>query len=100
MEACIHVYPMRMIPVNSRGLLYNRIRQNWKYQYGIIKTIIDWTIMLYLVVPTAVIGGAVYRSWWFDTPQWIEEMPFGLLVFRFLFIVMARPFSYICKGSG
>lgn len=100
MEACIRVYPMRMIPVNSRRLLYNRIRQNWKYQYGIIKTIIDWTIMLYLVVPTAVIGGAVYRSWWFDTPQWIEEMPFGLLFFVFFLLLWRGHFhTYVREAD-
>ena len=65
-------------PVNSRRLLFIRIRQNWNYQYSHIKSILDWTVMVYLIVPAIIIGALVYRSWWLELPSWIGAFLYRL----------------------
>lgn len=73
--------------MNSYQLFSRRLRQNWKYQYNIFKTIADWTVMLYIIIPSSVVILALYSSWWNEIPQWIELVPFSLLfALFFLFI--------------
>lgn len=73
--------------LNSYQLFSDRLRQNWKYQYNIFKTIADWTVMLYIIIPSVVIILAIYHSWWNEIPEWIELIPFPLLFASlFLFI--------------
>jgi ABC-2 type transport system permease protein len=67
---------MRM---TSSKLLFKRLSAEWKYQYSVIKSIADWTIILYLVIPGAVISFFIYRSWWIDMPDWILSVPAALL---------------------
>lgn len=43
--------------------------------------------MLYIIIPSSVVIIAVYSSWWNETPQWIELVPFSyLFALFFLFI--------------
>ncbi|PLS14900.1 hypothetical protein CVD28_25610 [Bacillus sp. M6-12] len=56
-------------------IFLGRLIREWKFQYGVIKTIADWTILLYLFIPGAAIGTMIYRSWWVDPPIWSLEMP-------------------------
>ncbi|RFU68717.1 hypothetical protein D0469_11305 [Peribacillus saganii] len=53
----------------------DRLVREWRFQYGVIKSIADWTIMLYLLIPGAAIGFMIYRSWWINPPAWSLEMP-------------------------
>ncbi len=68
--------------MNSFHLFFSRFRKNSRYQYNVIKRIMDWTIILYLVVPSVVIFVFIYRSWWKATPSWMESI---LLPLVFLF---------------
>ncbi len=86
--------------MNSSQLLFHRIRENWKYKYKIIKTIIDWTILIYIVVPAAVITIFVYRSWWIAPPFWIASVPFSLLFAVFFFLLWGGYFkTYIREAD-
>ncbi|KAF0815618.1 hypothetical protein KIS4809_5641 [Bacillus sp. ZZV12-4809] len=69
--------------MNSRSLFAGRLIQSWKYQAGIFRSIADWTIMVYLIVPGTVIFGMIYRSWWLETPEWIAGLPLLLLYYLF-----------------
>lgn len=76
--------------VNSGKLFFHRLRQNWFYQYNIVKTIADWIIILYILVPSIIASFIMYRSWWIELPQWVEVIPFSLLFilsFLLLFIL-------------
>lgn len=73
--------------MNSKQLFSRRLRQNWKYQYDIFKTITDWTILLYCIIPSSLVFIIIYSSWWHKAPQWIEHVPFSyLFALFFLFI--------------
>jgi ABC-2 type transport system permease protein len=65
--------------MTSRKLLFKRLSAEWKYQYSVIKSVADWTIILYLMVPAAVISFFIYRSWWIDMPEWIASVPAAFL---------------------
>ncbi|KON86686.1 hypothetical protein AF332_07685 [Sporosarcina globispora] len=67
--------------MNSRSLFAERLINSWKYQFGIFRSIADWTILVYLIVPGTVIFGMIYRSWWLETPEWIAGLPLVLLFF-------------------
>ncbi len=79
--------------MNSSQLLFHRIRENWKYKYKMIKTIIDWTILIYIVVPAAIITIFVYRSWWIDPPFWIASVPFPLIFAVYFFLLWGGNFK-------
>lgn len=73
--------------MNSKQLFSRRLRQNWNYQYDIFKTITDWTILLYCIIPSSLVFIIIYSSWWHKAPQWIEHVPFSyLFALFFLFI--------------
>lgn len=67
--------------MNSRKIFFDRLIRGWKYQYGVIRSIADWTIILYLIIPANLIFIFMYRSWWMNTPSWIEFISLPLLFF-------------------
>ncbi|MEH6990224.1 ABC transporter permease [Cytobacillus firmus] len=69
--------------MKSNSLFLRRLINSWSYQFGIFRSIADWTIMVYLIVPGTVIFGMIYRSWWLETPEWIAGLPLFLLFFLF-----------------
>ncbi|TYR77075.1 hypothetical protein FZC79_05105 [Rossellomorea vietnamensis] len=76
--------------VNSFRLFSRRYRDGFLFQYKAIKSVADWTVMLYLIIPSLVIGTMIYRSWWIDIPDWVEQIPFELF-----YLI---PFLYILTG--
>ncbi|OMF54244.1 hypothetical protein BK139_18915 [Paenibacillus sp. FSL R5-0490] len=69
--------------MKNNSLFLRRLIDSWSYQFGIFRSIADWTIMVYLIVPGTVILGMIYRSWWLETPEWIAGLPLFLLFFLF-----------------
>lgn len=41
-----------------------RIKQEWRYHLSIWRLVIDWTIALYILIPTAAISGYYYWQFW------------------------------------
>lgn len=66
--------------IKSGSLFRRRLLQHWKFQYGVWRIAIDWTVMLYLLIPGLLIGGYFYKSWWQEMPSWSEPVPFILLI--------------------
>ncbi|MBD8067814.1 ABC transporter permease [Bacillus sp. PS06] len=67
--------------MKSSKLFSNRLLKDLKFQFSVFKTIADWTIWLYLIIPSIVIFIFIYRSWWYDIPSWIEGFPLFTLFF-------------------
>ncbi len=81
--------------MKSRDLFIRRLIRSWKYQYGVLRSIADWTIIVYLIVPGAAIFTMVYRSWWIETPEWAGSLPMFLIFFLlyiFSWLGNIRPF--------
>ncbi|WP_066057480.1 ABC transporter permease [Robertmurraya korlensis] len=65
--------------MNGFSLFSTRILREWKFQYGVIKSVADWTILLYIILPSIAIGVGMYRSWWMEVPNWIVPIPVELV---------------------
>lgn len=67
--------------VSGRVLFFQRFKAEWQYQWGIMKTVLDWTIVLYLVMPTIVIGAFMYAEAWHSIElYWSSLIPFPLML--------------------
>lgn len=87
--------------MDSHELLFHRIKENWNYKYKIIRSIVDWTVLVYLVIPSAVIGIFVYRSWWIELPGWIEAVPFPLFFAIYFFLLWGGYFkTYVREADS
>ncbi|WP_102274214.1 ABC transporter permease [Cytobacillus massiliigabonensis] len=72
--------------MSSWRLFRDRYIRNRKFQFGVIRSIADWTIIIYLFIPAILFIIFQYRSWWVELPGWIESIPFGF-VFMLLFLL-------------
>ncbi len=60
------------------SLFIGRLKMNWKFQWRIFRMIADWTVMIYIIIPAAVIFFVIYRSWWLEAPEWADALPLSL----------------------
>ncbi|MFD1706789.1 ABC transporter permease [Siminovitchia sediminis] len=87
--------------MTSRQLLFRRIRENWHFQYSVLKSVVDWTVLVYLVLPAVGISFFIYRSWWIEAPGWIESVPFGLFFSICFFLLWGSTFqTYIREADN
>lgn len=67
-------------------LFRRRVLANWSFQLRALRTAIDWTIALYIIVPALVYALFQYRAWWQAVPPWLEQVPSSwLYVVLYLF---------------
>lgn len=87
--------------VSGRELFYKRFIEEWKYQWGIIKSVLDWTIVLYMVIPGVVIGASMYREAWQSIElYWSSIIPFPLLLAVLLLLAVGGHFrTYLLKAD-
>jgi len=67
----------------NNSLFKTRFRKEIGYQWGVFKSVVDWTILLYLFIPALAIGGYHYYIWWSEIPSWVNGFPL-----TFLFILL------------
>ncbi|MFE8703370.1 ABC transporter permease [Cytobacillus sp. FJAT-54145] len=85
--------------MNSTRLFMNRLIDEWKFQYKIIRSVADWTIILYIIIPSLAIFSFVYRSWWIESPVWIEAIPLHLLLFIGCLLALAGQYRTFVKEA-
>jgi ABC-2 type transport system permease protein len=72
--------------ITPAQLFFRRVRAEWRFQYGVWKTAIDWTVALYIVIPAALIGLNYYALLWKNQYGWMEGLSFNwLLIAVYLF---------------
>ncbi|MDQ0156590.1 ABC transporter permease [Robertmurraya andreesenii] len=65
--------------MSSFHLFWRRMLRDWHYQFKVFRSIADWTIWLYLIIPAIAIFFFMYRSWWVEAvPGWIEWVPLSM----------------------
>ncbi|MBS4200060.1 ABC transporter permease [Bacillus sp. FJAT-49732] len=86
--------------MNSWQLLFKRISQNWKQQFAVVKRVVDWTVLVYLVIPTIVISFFIYQSWWIQIPGWMRILPLSaIFVLFFLFLWGDHFLTYVREAD-
>lgn len=67
-------------------LFIGRVISDWKYQYEVWKTVVDWIVALYIVIPFSAFFIYTYLSWWRAVPWWLDYIPLNALaVIIFIF---------------
>ena len=61
-------------------LFLKRISSDWKYQYQVWKTAVDWIVALYIVIPFFTIFINFYLSWWRKAPEWLAYIPLNAIL--------------------
>ncbi|MBM7866023.1 hypothetical protein GTO89_06285 [Heliobacterium gestii] len=77
--------------ISAKALFLRRLRSEWRFQYDIGKTVVDWTVALYILVPALYLLGKAWFSWWSDAPVWLTGAPPVLVQsFLLLFVFTGR----------
>ncbi|KLU64489.1 bacterial ABC transporter protein EcsB [Desulfosporosinus acididurans] len=70
-----------------RKLFWHRLINGWKYQYSVWKTVFDWIVALYIVIPFSAIFIDAYLGWWRQVPVELNYIPInGFLVIFLVFL--------------
>lgn len=69
--------------MTSLELFKNRCLDNFRFQSRTLRMGIDWTVLIYLIVPAVIFAIVVYRSWWRELPAWMEALTFDGWLFLF-----------------
>jgi len=86
--------------MTPRVLFYRRLRYEWKFQFRVFKTVIDWTVALYLVLPAIALIVYQYYEWWRAAPFWLAMMPAELFLLALVLFVWASPVRlFIAEGD-
>ena len=67
--------------MTGRKLFVSRVYSEWKFQWCVFRSITDWTVLLYIVLPGVLIATGSYISWWLETPNWIEPISITTVFF-------------------
>ena len=55
-----------------------RAKRDGLYQLNILRSVFDWTVIVYLFIPALILAGIAYKSWWFSMPSWLSPFPYEL----------------------
>ncbi|MEC2074866.1 ABC transporter permease [Metabacillus fastidiosus] len=87
--------------MTGRQLFNKRLMEELRFQSGVIRSVVDWTIALYIVMPALVAAVMVYKEAWQNISlYWHEDLPFLLLlVLVFLFSLTGNFRTYIMEAD-
>lgn len=73
--------------MTNRTLFFMRLLDDWKFQWGVVHSVLDWTIMIYIVVPFLMTASMYYADLWRHTNHyWHSTIPLSFLLGLILLI--------------
>ncbi|QWU44966.1 ABC transporter permease [Bacillus sp. NP247] len=69
---------------------YKRLRHELQRKWKSIRSVTDWTVALYIIIPALIFMGIYYRSLWMETLSMEETIYFGLGLLAFYFVTYSR----------
>ena len=75
-------------------LLLLRIVSDWKYQYQVFRTAVDWIVAIYIVIPFSYIFIDFYLSLWREVPGWLFSIPLNALIGIILVFIWSGTVQY------
>ncbi|MEA4900119.1 ABC transporter permease [Desulfitobacterium sp.] len=72
-----------------KRLFRHRLIAEWAYQYSVWKTVVDWIVALYIVIPFSALFLYTYWGWWKQVPAGLNYVPLNA------FIVIVLLFSWL-----
>ncbi|ATW27512.1 hypothetical protein DCMF_24625 [Candidatus Formimonas warabiya] len=85
--------------ITPEKLFYQRIVSEWKYNFGAWRTVIDWTVALYILIPFLAFSGYQYLEWWKTTPLWLEPVPFSFFALASLLFAWSGTIRVFLKEA-
>ncbi|MGG3801574.1 ABC transporter permease [Metabacillus fastidiosus] len=87
--------------MTGRQLFNKRLIEELRFQSGIIRSVVDCTIALYIVIPALVAAVMIYKEAWQNISlYWHGDLPFSLLlVLVFLFSLSSNFRTYIMEAD-
>ncbi|WP_340021132.1 ABC transporter permease [Paenibacillus sp. FSL K6-1096] len=71
------------------SLFRRRLFSHFREQSSIIRTAVDWTVLLYILIPGGLLGGRFYYGFWNgELPGWFSQLPF-VMVLSLLAVLLA-----------
>ncbi|WP_433945397.1 ABC transporter permease [Paenibacillus sp. SN-8-1] len=67
--------------VSSQRLFLRRWTDHFRKQYGAIRSVIDITVALYIVIPGILLLARLYYDLLASPPEWLHLLPFGVIPF-------------------
>ncbi|WP_026561323.1 ABC transporter permease [Bacillus sp. J37] len=64
--------------MSGYNIWWLRAKRDGLYQFNIIRSVFDWTIIVYLFIPAMIFAGIAYKSWWVSIPSWLSPFPYEL----------------------
>lgn len=58
-----------------KELFFLRLKKEWRYQYDVWKTAVDWVVWLYILIPALGVLGHQYYLVWNGTAEWVSQFP-------------------------
>ena len=58
-----------------KELFFHRLRKEWRYQYEVWKTAVDWVVWLYILIPALGVLGYQYYLVWDGIAEWVTLFP-------------------------
>lgn len=60
------------------SLFRSRVARYARFQWRALRSVVDWTVALYIALPAAGFGLYQYISWWKEIPAWLQPAIFVL----------------------
>ncbi|MBP0726599.1 ABC transporter permease [Bacillus sp. RG28] len=78
------------------ALFVRRVKAEWKEKWKVIRSIVDWTVAFYFIVPALIFVGMYYHSMWDVLPNWTSFLSLDSLLFiLFLFFIDGEIRTYV-----
>ncbi|MGG3888812.1 ABC transporter permease [Metabacillus fastidiosus] len=87
--------------MTGRQLFNKRLIEELKFQSGIIRSVVDWTIAVYIIIPALVAAVMIYKEAWQNISlYWHEDLRISfLLVLVFLFSLSGNFRTHIMEAD-
>lgn len=87
--------------MSGRKLFFKRFVQELLYQWNVIQAVLDWSIILYIVIPTIILIPFLYVDVWQNIQiYWSDQVPFSILVLIVLLLSVTGNFrTYLLEAD-
>jgi len=85
--------------MNPKQLFWGRCLFYYKKQWNTIKGLVDWTIMLYILIPFLVFLGINHYLWWQAPPSWSQFIPLPLVLLLLMLTLISGQIFYFFEPA-
>lgn len=68
------------------AVAWRRIAEEWHIRFQTFRSVVDWTVALYVALPAAAFFAFQYATWWREAPVWLGALPESLLLVALGFV--------------